>query len=496
MWTFGKKIALGFGLSFLLMLVIGGMAYRTIEALTRTSYAVAHTHDQLSQLNEYASLVSDLESQQRGLLLTSRPDYLEQINATVAALPGPVDRLRKLLGDDAALQQRFSDVVKQGGLKTDYMLKSVEIHRTEGKEAALRFVANGDGKDLMDELVRRTNALENELSSTLGQRAEEVESAATTARRTIFYGTLLGMVVILAAGVLLTRSLATQIGTTVQHVQRSSNELQTAATQQSTGAREASTAMTEITTTITELLTASRQIADSAQRVAGIAAQTAEAARQGDGTIQQAKESISAIRQQMDMVVDHMVDLGRKSQQIGSVLDIVSELAEQTNILAINATIEATGAGEMGRRFGVVADEIRKLADRVARSTKEIRSLIDDVRSAVNTTVMATETGSKAVDQGSQQFGEVASSFVRIGSLVSSTTEAAREIELSTKQQATAVEQVNVAITNTAQATRESEASAAQTFQTAKQLVNVSRDLLRMVQPDAPRRAPVEAASH
>lgn len=496
MWTFGKKIALGFALSFLLVLVIGGMAYRTIDALTLTSYTVARTHDQLFQLNDYAHQFSELESQERGLLLTGRPDFMDQIKATIAALPAPVEHMRKLLGDDAVLQQHFSEVVKQGELKTAYVLKALEIYRTEGKEAAARFVANGEGKVLMDELVRRASAADDELRSTLGQRAEEVESAATTARRTIFYGTLLGLVVILGAGVVLTRSLATQIGTTVQHVQRSSNALQTAATQQSTGAREASTAMTEITTTITELLAASRQIADSARRVAGVAEQTAEAARQGDGTIQQARESIAAIRRQMDMVVDHMLDLGRKSQQIGSVLDIVSELAEQTNILAINATIEATGAGEMGRRFGVVADEIRKLADRVARSTKEIRSLIDDVRSAVNTTVMATETGSKAVDLGSQQFGDVASSFVRIGGLVSSTTEAAREIELSTKQQATAVEQVNVAITNTAQATRESEASAVQTFQTAKQLVNVSRDLLRMVQSDAPRRVPIDAASH
>ena len=99
-------------------------------------------------------------------------------------------------------------------------------------------------------------------------------------------------------------------------------------------------------------------------------------------------------------------------------LDIVSELAEQTNILAINATIEAAGAGEAGKRFAVVAEEIRKLADRVGGSTKEVRTLIDDVRSAVNTTVMATETGSKAVDAGSRQFGDVASAFKQIAGLV------------------------------------------------------------------------------
>jgi methyl-accepting chemotaxis protein len=130
-----------------------------------------------------------------------------------------------------------------------------------------------------------------------------------------------------------------------------------------------------------------------------------------------------------------------------------------------------------------VADEIRKLADRVGGSTKEIRILIDDVRSAVNTTVMATETGSKAVDAGSRQFADVAVAFKQIASLVSTTTDASREIELSTKQQTTAVEQVNVAIANVAQASQETEASASQTLQAVSQLTALSRDLSRIIQP-------------
>jgi methyl-accepting chemotaxis protein len=180
-----------------------------------------------------------------------------------------------------------------------------------------------------------------------------------------------------------------------------------------------------------------------------------------------------------------MLELGKKSQQIGGVLEIVSELAEQTNILAINATIEAAGAGEAGRRFAVVADEIRKLSDRVSGSTKEIRALIDDVRGAVNTTVMATEVGSKSVDAGSKQFADVAAGFKQIAGLVSTTTEASREIELSTKQQTSAVEQVNVAIANVAQATKETEASSGQTLQTASLLAVLSMALQRLVEPRA-----------
>jgi methyl-accepting chemotaxis protein len=191
----------------------------------------------------------------------------------------------------------------------------------------------------------------------------------------------------------------------------------------------------------------------------------------------------------VDLIVSQMLDLGKKSQQIGAVLDIVAELAEQTNILAINATIEASGAGEAGKRFTVVADEIRKLADRVAGSTKEIRAMIEDVRMAVNTTVMATESGSKAVEAGSRESAEVTSAFNQIAELVATTTEAAREIELSTKQQASAVEQVNVAMADVAQATRESETSSSQTLQTASQLTTMARELLRLIQAQAPSRA-------
>ena len=202
----------------------------------------------------------------------------------------------------------------------------------------------------------------------------------------------------------------------------------------------------------------------------------------GDAVMRRSNESISGIKRQVDTIVQHMLDLGKKSQEIGGILEIINELAEQTNILAINASIEAAGAGELGRRFGVVAEEIRRLADRVGSSTKEIRELIDEVRAAVNTTVMATESGTKAVEAGARQFSEVLATFTQINDLVGTTTEAAREIELSTKQQSTAVEQVNVAVASVAQATRETEASSSQTLQTAVQLAGLSKELLRVVQ--------------
>jgi methyl-accepting chemotaxis protein len=98
---------------------------------------------------------------------------------------------------------------------------------------------------------------------------------------------------------------------------------------------------------------------------------------------------------------------------------------------------------------------------------------------------MATETGSKAVDAGSRQFGDVSLAFNKITGLVTTTTEAAREIELSTKQQTSAVEQVNIAIVNVAQASKETETSSGQTLATASQLAALSKQLMRIVHPKA-----------
>ncbi|MBW8828359.1 MAG: CHASE3 domain-containing protein [Burkholderiales bacterium] len=483
MWTFGRKIALGFAVSFLLLLGIGIVAYRGIDSLTRTSHLVTHTHNVLEHIAGLLSQIKDAETGQRGFVITGDEAYLEPYHSAIGSTTKLIKELRDLTADNPNQQKRIDTADSLVAAKLAELKRTIDLRRQAGLEPTIKVVGGGEGKRAMDDLRRVAEQMEHEERELLKQRAEEVEAAAGNSRSTIVFGTAFCLLFVSGAGIVLTRSLTTQIAAAVQHVQRSSTELQSAANQQATGARESSTSMNEITTTISELLATSRQIAESAQRVAGIAEQTVGAARSGDGTVQKANDSIVGIRQQVDLVVNHMLELGKKSQQIGAVLDIVSELAEQTNILAINATIEATGAGDAGKRFSVVADEIRKLADRVAGSTKEIRTLIDDVRGAVNTTVMATETGSKAVDAGSRQFDEVASSFRQIASLVATTTEAAREIELSTKQQTTAVEQVNVAIASTAQATRETEASSGQTFQTASQLAGLSKDLLRLVQP-------------
>lgn len=485
MWTFGRKIAAGFALAFLLLFGIGMVAYRSLAELANTSRSVTHAYMVLEHIGNVLSLLKDAETGQRGFIITGEESYLEPYNSAAESLPGVMKDLRDLTVASANQQKRITQAEPLIAQKLTELKRVIDIRRKGNFEEAAKEVRTGAGKTYMDDLRADLGQMEEEERDALKQRAEEVDLSSAGAKATIVYGTALCLVFVMAAGFVITRSLSTQIGAAVRHVQSSSAELQSAANQQASGAKESSTAMTEITTTISELLATSRQIAESAQRVAHVAEETSSAARSGDGTVQKSHDSVNVIKRQVDLIVSHMLDLGKKSQQIGGILEIINELSEQTNILAINATIEASGAGDAGKRFAVVADEIRKLADRVGGSTKEIRILIDEIRAAVNTTVMATEGGSKAADLGARQFADVTSAFKQIADLLETTTAAAREIELSTKQQATAVEQVNIAASNVAKAAKETEVSSGQTLQTAGQLAGLSRELIRLIQSTA-----------
>jgi methyl-accepting chemotaxis protein len=488
-WTFARRIGLGFTIAVVLTIAIGGVAvFGLRRAVASKDEVIMRDAQLLVQAERLRAWFEAKSSHARGYLLSRDPAFLDKLREAKGGIGGVHRELQQLIVADAGHE----------------LLAAVERADAEYQEALDRVIAlRGGEADLsaversFEELVlprrERVDAAVRALIDRGERVLEEGRTASNRAASSAISLVILiaGLAALFCTGValLLSRWLGRQIGTAVSQVQSSSAELQSSANQQATGSKEQVTAMNEITTTISELLATSRQIAESSVRVAQIAEETAGAAHSGEGTVERAQGSLGGIRRQVDLVVNHMLELGKKSQQIGSVLDIVSELAEQTNILAINATIEAAGAGEAGKRFAVVADEIRKLADRVTGSAKEIRGLIDEVRGAVNTTVMATETVSKAVDAGSRQFTDVVGSLKQIAGMVVTTTQAAREIELSTKQQSTAVEQVNIAITNVAQASRESETSTTQTLQTASQLASLSRDLLRLVEPQAIARA-------
>ncbi len=480
-WTVGRQFLAG----LLLMIALIGcfivLTRKDTQTVMDASALVVRSHQTLTHVERVSSLIKDADAGHRDYILSGDDASLESYRQAQSGLSKEFEQLRQLLSGDVERLRLLEQIAALVEQKMASLRSTIEVRRTQGLDAALARINGGEGARVTSGLRTALSELRQYEEQLLAEReAKQLERSRGLDK---FYwidgiGLLFFCMLI---STLIGKSLERRLHTAIAQVQGSSADLHSAASQQVSGAREQASATTEISTTVKELLSTSRQIAGSAQQVARVADDTAGAARTGNDTVLRAQEAIDVVSRQVDSIVNHMLELGKRSQEIGGILDIINERAEQTNILAINATIESAGAGEHGKRFAVVADEIRKLADRVGGATKDIRVLIDEIRAASNTTIMATEDGSKAVQSSAKQFGEVAGNFRRIAELVRSNLDVAREIELSTQQQTTAVEQVNAAILEVAQTARQTESSSAQTLQTATQLIQLSKQLHALI---------------
>jgi methyl-accepting chemotaxis protein len=161
---------------------------------------------------------------------------------------------------------------------------------------------------------------------------------------------------------------------------------------------------------------------------------------------------------------------------------IINQIADQTKLLAFNAALEASSAGEAGKRFGVVASEIRRLADSVMESTEEIEGKINEIQNAVNHLVIASEKGTKKIQEGMVSSSQTSKSLQEILEDAQSTTDAVKEISLSTQQQSTASEQVLTALREIVEGARQNSDSIDQISGISKDLAGLSGNLKTLVE--------------
>lgn len=223
-------------------------------------------------------------------------------------------------------------------------------------------------------------------------------------------------------------------------------EVLAATEQQAAGASEQAAAVTETSATVEELAQTSSQIADNSEAVVRVAERTLATAEEGMHAVQQSAEGIEEIRITTQQSSDRILALGERSQEIGRVLTIIDEIAEQTKILALNAAIEAARAGDAGKGFSVVAEEIRKLAESVTESTQEIGRVVREIQASTSALIMQTEKAAKKVAEGREMAGDTQEALERIVAQVEETTDAAKQISIATQQQRTASDQVVVSM--------------------------------------------------
>lgn len=245
---------------------------------------------------------------------------------------------------------------------------------------------------------------------------------------------------------------------------------------------EMASSVAEITSTMEELSTSSTQIADHSHSVVDVANQTLERSRKGSKAMQLLQAKMQNIRSDSEQSLADIVALGAKSKQINKVMELINTLAAQTKLIAFNAALEASSAGESGRRFSVVASEIRRLADSVTDSTQEIEGHTEEIQNAINRLVVASEKGASSIEQGVEVSISTAQDLDAVLKAASQTSNAAQQISLSTQQQKTASNQVVIALRDIDTASTRSAQSVRSITEISQDMINMSAELNSLVQ--------------
>jgi methyl-accepting chemotaxis protein len=234
-----------------------------------------------------------------------------------------------------------------------------------------------------------------------------------------------------------------------QQIQDSSIEVASAAdavneiaSELASGSSQQAASVVEITAAMEELARTASQIAENAGRQAELAARAEASGEAGSAAVFEAVTGVEEVQKRISAIASRADALGTRSKEIYRVLDLITEIAQETHILSLNAAIEAAAAGADGRRFSVVAEEVRHLAQRSQESVESVRNLLDEFSSSIRATIVATEEGSKEASRVLERSRAASAAIEELRGASGDTSRVARQISLATQQQNAASDEV------------------------------------------------------
>jgi len=234
------------------------------------------------------------------------------------------------------------------------------------------------------------------------------------------------------------RSLVENINTTTLQVASAAQETQSTALHLTDASEHQSQQITTVSTAITEMAASIEQVSQNANQSSDVAKQSVSLAAQGNTAVKKAINGMDNIREQIQETSKRIKRLGESSQQIGDIVELINDIAEQTNILSLNAAIQAAMAGEAGRGFAVVADEVQRLAERSSNATKQIDALVRTIQSDTNEAISSMEQSTKEVVSGARLSQDAGASLEQIETVSHQLADLINNISDAAKQQAQA----------------------------------------------------------
>ena len=277
------------------------------------------------------------------------------------------------------------------------------------------------------------------------------------------------------------QSVIKEVDSSTQRVASAAEQLTQATTQSTQAIHRQSTETDQVATAINEMATTIHQVAQSAISAAETTRSAEKQTNIGKDDIDATSRTISELSDEVGRATDVIKQLDDHANNIASVLDVIGEIAEQTNLLALNAAIEAARAGEQGRGFAVVADEVRTLASRTQESTHEIERMIEQLQAGakqavtvMEASVASTQTTREQADETQGALEEISKGMLQVNDMIS-------QIASAAEQQSAVAEQINASVVSIVDLSADSSQSADQTRQASSELNALAGELKQLV---------------
>jgi methyl-accepting chemotaxis protein len=271
------------------------------------------------------------------------------------------------------------------------------------------------------------------------------------------------------------------IAATAEHLASASEKISAGASQSVETARVQSDQTLQVATAMQQMSSTVHEVSEHSQKASESSHKAAQAARQGGEVVEQTLSTMRSIADSFRTVSARIGELGKSSEEIGKIVAVIDDLADQTNLLALNAAIEAARAGEQGRGFAVVADEVRKLAERTTTATHGIGTMIASIQTETRNAVQAIELGSRDVEVGVEKTSASGAALKEIIQMSEQVGDMISQIATAATEQSSATEQVNSNVSQISSLTQGSSLAAEQTAKACAELSTMALDLQNLV---------------
>ncbi|QWR76571.1 methyl-accepting chemotaxis protein [Candidatus Magnetomonas plexicatena] len=314
---------------------------------------------------------------------------------------------------------------------------------------------------------------------------EEAESQALITsheiKKVMWILGLITAICVLAASYFISRALSVPLNRGITSISSSTTEISSTVEQHERTAAQQASAVNETTTTMDELSASFKQSAEQARTASDGAGQVLVMVNDGVVNITEMLHGMTVLKERVEATASRILQLSEKTTRIESIAGVVSDFANETKMLAMNAAVEAVRAGEHGKGFSVVAMEIRKLAEQSKKSAEEISDVVAEIQKATNSTVMVTEESTKTVDKEMELAENTAETFNKLTTVIRGSAENIQQIFLNIQQQSAAISQVVDAMSSINRGVKETSAGITQTKQGIRNLNEVAKELKEMV---------------